>query len=65
LLNGNQELFIVEDGKLILKKVEVAHFTDSNAVIRGLEDGTVVVAQPIIGAYQGMEVIATPYNTEK
>jgi multidrug efflux pump subunit AcrA (membrane-fusion protein) len=65
LLNGNQELFIVEDGKLILKKVEVAHFTDSNAVVRGLEDGTVVVAQPIIGAYQGMEVIATPYNTEK
>jgi membrane fusion protein (multidrug efflux system) len=65
LLNGNQELFIVEDGKLILKKVEVAHFTDSNAVVRGLEDGTVVVAQPIIGAYQGMEVIATPYTTEK
>ena len=65
LLSGDQELYLVEDDKLVLKKVEVAHFTDSHAVVRGLKDGVVVVAQPIIGAYQGMEVISTPFNTSK
>lgn len=65
LLNGDQELYLVEDDKLVLKKVEVAHFTDSHAVVRGLKDGVVVIAQPIIGAYQGMEVISTPFNTVK
>ena len=65
LLNGDQELYLVEDDKLMLKKVEVAHFTDSHAVVRGLKDGVVVIAQPIIGAYQGMEVISTPLNTVK
>ena len=65
LLSGDQELYLVEDDKLVLKKVEVAHFTDSHAVVRGLKDGVVVVAQPIIGAYQGMEVISTPFNTVK
>jgi membrane fusion protein (multidrug efflux system) len=65
LLNGDQELYLVEDDKLMLKKVEVAHFTDSHAVVRGLKDGVVVIAQPIIGAYQGMEVISTPFNTVK
>ena len=65
LLSGDQELYLVEDDKLVLKKVEVAHFTDSHAVVRGLKDGVVVVAQPIIGAYQGMEVISTPFNTIK
>jgi multidrug efflux pump subunit AcrA (membrane-fusion protein) len=65
LLNGDQELYLVENDKLMLKKVEVAHFTDSHAVVRGLKDGVVVIAQPIIGAYQGMEVISTPFNTVK
>ena len=65
LLSGDQELYLVEDDKLVLKKVEVAHFTDSHAIVRGLKDGVVVVAQPIIGAYQGMEVVSTPFNTVK
>jgi len=65
LLSGDQELYLVEDDKLVLKKVEVAHFTDSHAIVRGLKDGVVVIAQPIIGAYQGMEVISTPFNTVK
>jgi len=65
LLSGDQELYLVEVDKLVLKKVEVAHFTDTHAIVRGLKDGVVVVAQPIIGAYQGMEVISTPFNTVK
>ncbi|MGA1030626.1 MAG: efflux RND transporter periplasmic adaptor subunit [Flavobacteriaceae bacterium] len=63
LLNGDQQLYLVEDNKLVLKKVEVAHFTESQAVVRGLENGAHVVSQPIIGAYQGMEVSPTLFST--
>lgn len=65
LLNGDQELYLVEDDKLLLRKVEVTHFTDSHAVVRGLKDGVIILAQPIMGAYQGMDVISTPFNTVK
>mgnify|MGYP001581792228 FL=1 len=65
LLNGDQELYLIEDDKLLLRKVEVTHFTDSHAVVRGLKDGVIILAQPIMGAYQGMDVISTPFNTVK
>jgi multidrug efflux pump subunit AcrA (membrane-fusion protein) len=56
LLNGDKQLYLIDNNQLILKQVEVVHFTETNAVIRGLSDGQKVVAQPIIGAYQGMDV---------
>ena len=64
LLNGDQELYIIEDNQLVLRKVEVRHFTDAYAIISGLEEGTAVVAQPIIGAYQGMEVAPSLLSTK-
>jgi len=65
LLNGDQELYLVEENKLILKKVDVVHFTESKAIIQGVADGLKIVAQPIIGAYQGMEVTPTLYDLTK
>ena len=65
LLNGDQELYLVEENKLILKKVDVVHFTESKAIIKGVADGLKIVAQPIIGAYQGMEVTPTLYDLTK
>lgn len=59
LLNGDQQLYIIEDNRLLLRKVEVRHFTEAYAIVSGLEEGIAVVAQPIIGAYQGMEVVPT------
>ena len=59
LLNGDQQLYIIEDNRLLLRKVEVRHFTEAYAIVSGLEEGIAVVAQPIIGAYQGMEVAPT------
>jgi multidrug efflux pump subunit AcrA (membrane-fusion protein) len=63
LLNGDQQLYIVINNKLQLKKVEAIHFTDALAIIRGLEDDQEILAQPIIGGYEGMEVLSTILNT--
>ena len=65
LLNGSQELFIVQGNKLSLRKVNLIHFTETLAIIRGLDDGQEIVAQPMIGAYSGMEINPIPYNKSK
>ena len=64
LLNGDQQLYIIEEDKLQLKQVSVVHFTDTDAFVSGLTDGQKIVAQPIIGAYQGMEVNPTLMTSE-
>ncbi|WP_213521419.1 HlyD family efflux transporter periplasmic adaptor subunit [Nonlabens sp.] len=56
LQNGNQ-LFTVNKGKLVLTDVIPVHFSDTTAVLKGLENGTVIVAKSIPGAYEGMIVI--------
>ena len=65
MLNGDQELFIVENNTLQLMKVEVIHFTETLAIVKGLENGAVIIAQPLIGAYSGMEVISIVLPIEK
>ena len=60
LLNGSQEIFIVKDNKLNLRKVNPIHFTETLAIIEGLSDGEEIIAQPIIGAYSGMEIKPIP-----
>ena len=56
LINGSQELFIVKDNKLTLQKVNPIHYTETLAIIEGLLDGQQIIAQPMIGAYPGMEI---------
>ena len=65
LLNGSEEIFVVKDNKLSLRKVSSIHFTETLAIIRGLNDGEEIVAQPMIGAYSGMEINPIPYNKSK
>ena len=62
LINGSQQIYIVKDNKLILQKVNPIHFTETLAIIRGLDDGEEIVAQPLIGAYSGMEINPIPYD---
>ena len=56
LINGSQELFIVKDNKLTLQKVNPIHYTETLAIIEGLQDGQQIITQPMIGAYSGMEI---------
>lgn len=62
LLNENQQLFIVEDEILKLKQVEVLYYTETHAIVRGIEDGVKLLAIPVLVAYEGMEVKSTPMN---
>ena len=63
LLDGDQQLYLIEKNQLQLKQVKVVHFTETDAIISGLTDGQLLIAQPIIGAYQGMEVNPTLMTT--
>ena len=65
LLNESLELFVVKDNILSLHKVNPIHFTETLAIIRGLDDGVEIIAQPIIGAYSGMEINPVPYEKIK
>ena len=65
LLNESLELFVVKDNILSLRKVNPIHFTETLAIIRGLDDGVEIIAQPIIGAYSGMEINPVPYEKIK
>jgi multidrug efflux pump subunit AcrA (membrane-fusion protein) len=53
LQNGNQ-IFVVENDKLKLVEVKPVYFSDKNMVLKGLENGTVIISQAVSGAYEGM-----------
>jgi multidrug efflux pump subunit AcrA (membrane-fusion protein) len=59
LVNGS-EVFVVENEKLAIKRVEPVHFTDKTAIIRGLTNGTQLITRPVPGAYSGMLVKIAP-----
>ena len=63
LLDGDQQLYLIEKNQLQLKQVKVVHFTETDAIVSGLTDGQLLIAQPIIGAYKGMEVNTTLMTT--
>jgi multidrug efflux pump subunit AcrA (membrane-fusion protein) len=56
LLIDNKEIFIVTDGQLKKVAVDVIHFTEKTAVLKGLPDGTLLLNKNIPGAYDGMLV---------
>ena len=56
LLTENRELYIIENDKLVLKQIELVKFDGNNAIIKGIANGTKVLAAPILGAHNGMAV---------
>jgi len=56
LINGSKELFAVRENKLISLKINPIHYTETQAIVEGLVDGEEIISQPIIGAYNGMEI---------
>lgn len=63
LLQNENQLFAVEDGKLVIKEVNPVYFTDRTAVIKGLLEGTEILSRPVPGAYSGMLVKVSPSNS--
>ncbi len=56
LLIDNKYLFIVNDSILNLVEIDPVYFSAETAVIKGIEDGTLLVSRNVPGAYDGMQV---------
>jgi len=56
LLVENEKVFIVRDSVLDLVSVEPIFFKENTAVVKGLEDGMLILAKAIPSAYAGMKV---------
>lgn len=56
LLQNTNQIFIVDQGKLKLIDVQPAHFSDKMVVLKGIEEGTVILTKTVPGAYQGLMV---------
>ncbi|MDO1501365.1 HlyD family efflux transporter periplasmic adaptor subunit [Winogradskyella maritima] len=58
LLLDNNQIYVVRDSLLDIIDVKPVHFSDTKAVIKGVPNGTIILAKPIPGAYAGMKVKA-------
>ena len=56
LLVNNKAIYSIVDGKLQLKNVEVIKVDNNDMYVRGLTDNTIILAQPVLGAFEGMPV---------
>jgi len=56
LLINNNMIYVVKDGQLMLQKIEVLKINNNQMYVRGLEDDIEVLAQAVLGAYNGMPV---------
>lgn len=58
LVNGNG-VYIVKDSQLELVDINPVYFNDKSVIVKGLENGTLVLSKEIPGAYPGMLVKIT------
>ncbi|MEM1003300.1 MAG: HlyD family efflux transporter periplasmic adaptor subunit [Bacteroidota bacterium] len=56
LLFENDRIFVVKDSLLDVVSVQPVYFSDKTVVIKGVEDGEVIISKPVPGAYSGMVV---------
>lgn len=57
LLSNEDEVFVVENDSILkARSVNVVHFSDKKAMIRGLLNGEKLLSKPLPGAYDGMIV---------
>ena len=56
LLVDNKQMYIVRDSILDLIDVNPVYFSAESAVVKGVENGTLMLSKPTPGAYQGMQV---------
>jgi len=56
LLVNQTQLFVIEDNTLRLKEIEVVRLIAEGAIVQGLSDGEVLLAEPIPGSFSGMRV---------
>ena len=57
LLVNETQVYIVSDSSLQLVPIEVVHKTDKTAIIKGLDNGMLIMTKSVPGAYSGMPVV--------
>ncbi len=55
-LIDNSQLFVVRDSVLDLIEVNPVYFSAEKVVLKGVEDGTLLLSKTVPGAYDGMKV---------
>jgi membrane fusion protein, multidrug efflux system len=58
LLAAPEQVYVWRDSSLVLQPVQVAKLTSEFAVVRGLPDGTPILAQMLPGLFDGMKASA-------
>lgn len=61
LVDGNK-MYLVNNNKLEIVPVKIVHKNLETVVVKGLKDGSQIIAKPIAGAYSGMEVMVQKDN---
>jgi multidrug efflux pump subunit AcrA (membrane-fusion protein) len=56
LIVENDKVFVFEENKLKTHEINAVHYTDTEAIVRGLPDGIEILSKNLPGAYEGMEV---------
>ena len=56
LLVNNESVYVLRDSVLELKPVDPVYFSEKTVVIKGLENGTLMISRTVPGAYSGMVV---------
>ncbi|MEO1263453.1 MAG: HlyD family efflux transporter periplasmic adaptor subunit [Bacteroidota bacterium] len=56
LLLDNDQVFVIDGEKLAVADIAPVFFKENSVIVKGLSDGTQILAKPIPGAYAGMRV---------
>jgi RND family efflux transporter MFP subunit len=56
LLLGDTAIFVLPDSTLQLQNVQVIKYSEENVLVRGIPDGTKILAEPVNNGYRGMPV---------
>ncbi|MDX2247066.1 MAG: efflux RND transporter periplasmic adaptor subunit [Bacteroidia bacterium] len=56
LLEENNQIFVIDNGALKLFTVTPVKYSSETVLVRGIPDGTEILDEAVIGAYEGMKV---------
>ena len=56
LLVNNNQVYVLENDKIVLTDVDPVHFMKKTVLIKGLPNGTPILSRTLPGAYDGMQV---------
>ena len=65
LLVNNESVYVLKDSVLDLVKINPVYFKQNSVVIKGLDNGTKVLAKNVPGAYTGMIVKLNEENKKE